>query len=79
MFLRNVHALTDPDKFPEVITIAKPYAGESGDTRQAVYRVINIFNQLVSHYVRDGEGKRYYDDEGEGFISGYLSPVLAVF
>lgn len=64
--------LDDPHKLPEVIAIAKPYAGESGDTGQAVYRVMNIFNQLVSHYVRDGEGKRYYDDEG--FISGYIFP-----
>ncbi len=38
--------------------------GTERDLDQMLYGIKNIYSQLVAHYLVDGEGKSWYDDEG---------------
>lgn len=48
---------------PAVKSIAKPFLRNGRKTKDLVRAVPNIYNQMVSHYLVDREGKKWYDDE----------------
>jgi hypothetical protein len=48
---------------PEVGKIAVPYLKQFGNIKQLVFSLKNIYNQLVSYYIKDQDNKRWYDDE----------------
>ncbi len=55
----NYEAKDDPEV--EVLFKAGNY-GTGKDVSQMLYSIKNIYAQLVSHFLKDGEGKSWYDD-----------------
>ena len=66
------YILDDAYKDPEVDLVAKPFLDEYNDTHQLISSLKTIYNQLVSYYVRDANGKIWYDDEP--FLTGSIYP-----
>lgn len=65
--------LEDACKDPEVEEVAKPFLGDHNDTHQLITSLKTIYNQLVSFFVKDANGKIWYDDEP--FLTGSILPV----
>ena len=58
---------------PEVETIFRTGEyGTANELGQLLYAIKNIYVQLISHFLKDGEGKSWYDDEGH--MGGLIWP-----
>lgn len=72
-------ALKDAD----VVRIAEPYLGQPTSVEQLIYRVKPIYNQVVAHYIKDRDGKTWYDDEPYTLkprfpgYTGFLNSLIA--
>lgn len=66
------YMLDEAYKESEVESVAKPFLDEFNDTHQLISSLKTIYNQLVSYYVRDRNGKIWYDDEP--FLCGPIFP-----
>ena len=51
---------------------AKYFGPHFQDISQLLYGCDNLLNQLISYYIKDGNGKRYYDDEAFLISNTYL-------
>jgi hypothetical protein len=54
--------------------IAKKYVSQFGTVGQLIAGLKNIYPQIVSYYLKDGAGKKWYDDEphlSRGIFPGY--------
>jgi len=73
-FYDYIHTITEDDT--EVQKVAKPFISEEygPDLRQLIYRLDNIYVQIVSFYLKDRNGKSWYQDAahlGKGLPVGY--------
>jgi NAD-dependent SIR2 family protein deacetylase len=55
--------IEDSLKDEEVKKISQPFLGQFGDIEQLIFSLKNIYTQVVSFYIKDKDGKRWYDDE----------------
>lgn len=81
-YFNNKHGYFDYEEFydfmvddaitdEEAKKIAKPFLGMYGDTDQLIFSLKNIYSQLISFYLKDKEGKKWYDDN-----SYFLRPIF---
>lgn len=57
----------------EIENIGKPFLSPYHDTvKNLISGLINIYTQLVSYYLVDREGNKYYDNAG--YMSGFIFP-----
>lgn len=55
--------MDEAHKDTEVNELAKPFLSQFGTVEQLIFSLKNIYNQLVSFYINDKDGKKWYDDE----------------
>lgn len=60
-----------------VESLASKYTSETWDKNQLIYSLDNIYVQLVAFYLKDRNGKKWYDDEA--FILGTYLPGYSGF
>lgn len=64
----------DAIKDSEVGKVAESYLWHS-NLEQLLFSLKNIYTQLIAYYLKDGKGKKWYDDEpysmGLGYCEGY--------
>lgn len=61
--------------------MAAAYKGTYGDTKHLLFKMQNIYNQLVFDYIKDREGNRYYDnaaDMGKPYFPGYTGVLNCI-
>lgn len=67
------HAKSDA----EVGKLAEPYLDQFGDVGQLIFGLKSIYQQVVSFYINDKDGKKWYD--GEPYMTGQIFPGYSGF